>query len=269
MKKVLVLGASGFIGKAICKELKNEYEVYGTYYNNKSEIEDMIAIKLDISKDENILNVLETVEPDVVISSLRGDYIYQLRAHENMAKYLKEKGIRLFFISTANVYDAVTDKAHVESDDTVSKSDYGKFKISCEQLLQDIMGPLVTILRIPMVFGRNTSRVTEIIDNIKKGQPVTIYRDLYISVISDVYLAKQIAYLIENNIEGIMHLSSHDTIGYDECIALLTKQLGLKKAVLKYDRIQEQPYYLALRTERNVLPVDLIYSAEQVIGSIE
>lgn len=269
MKKILVLGASGFIGKAICKELKNEYEVYGTYYSNKAGIEGMIAIKLDISKDDQIMHVLETVEPDIVISSLRGDYVYQLRAHENMANYLKENGIRLIYISTANVYDAVTDKAHPETDVVSSKSDYGKFKITCEQLLQDILGPLVTILRIPMVFGLESPRVQEILTGLKKGAPVLVYRDCYVNVHSDVLLAKQIAYLVANDVEGILHLCSQDVIGYDESMALLTKQLGHEKTVLKYNRIQEQPYYLALRSERDVLPIDLLFSAEQIIQSIE
>lgn len=50
---------------------------------------------------------------------------------------------------------------------------------------------------------------------------------------------------------------------------MLTKKLGHEKAVLKYDRIWEQPYYLGLKSERNVLPIDLLFSSEQIIDSIE
>ncbi len=35
MKKVLVLGASGFIGKAICQTMGDTYQVFGTYFSNK------------------------------------------------------------------------------------------------------------------------------------------------------------------------------------------------------------------------------------------
>lgn len=268
MKKILVLGASGFIGKTICETLSADYEVYGTYCNNKVKPQGTMVVKLDISNDDQILNVLETIEPDVVISSLRGDFTYQMEMHRYLAKYLKDHGSRLFYLSTANVYDAVTDRAHVESDPLSSISDYGNFKIKCEKYLRDSMGPLVTILRLPMVFGKTSKRVMDIKEGLKHGGPLVAYRDFYLNIHSDTLLAKQLAYLIEVNAEGIIHLGSHDVIGYEACMAMLKKQLGHENIKLQYERIQDQPYYLALKTEKNILPIDLIYSAEQVIETI-
>lgn len=269
MKKVLILGASGFIGKAICKELSESCEVYGTYFTNKDQMEDVMKIKLDISNDDQIMNVLETVEPDVVVSSLRGDFVYQLRAHENMANYLRDHGGRLIYLSTANVYDALTDKAHSESDTPSSSSDYGQFKIKCESMLHDILGPLLTVVRLPMVFGLNSKRIHDIRNGLKHGNPLLIYKDFFLNIHSDVLLARQMAYLIDNDVEGILHLGSHDVIGYSEAMTMLTKQLGFEKTSLTYERIQDQPYYLALSTERNVFPVDLLYSSEQVVESLK
>lgn len=268
MKKILVLGASGFIGRAICNKLGPDYEVFGTYYSNKVKLDNTMMVKLDISKDDMINNVLATVEPDIVISTLRGDFVYQIRAHENLAKYLSDHGGRLIYLSTANVYDALTNKPHVESEPTGSNSDYGKFKITCENLLHEKMGPLATILRLPIVFGKESKRVTDIVSGLKRGAPLLIYRDYYISLHSDVLLAKQIEYLLEHDVEGILHLGSHDVIGYVEAMALLTKQLGYEGTPLRYERIQDQPYYLALTTERNALPVDLLFSSEQIIESL-
>lgn len=268
MKKILVLGASGFIGKTICETLSPDYEVYGTYCHNKVKPEGTMVVKLDISNDDQIMNVLETIEPDVVISSLRGDFTYQMEMHRYLATYLKEHGSRLFYLSTANVYDAVTDKAHVESDPLNSLSDYGKFKIKCENHLRTTMGPLVTILRLPMVFGKESKRVVDIKEGLKHGGPLVVYKDFYLNIHSDTLLAKQMAYLIGLNAEGIIHLGSHDVIAYDVCMALLKKQLGHESIKLRYERIQDQPYYLALKTEKNILPIDLIFSAEQAIETI-
>ena len=268
MKKILVLGASGFIGKTICEELSPDNEVYGTYCNNKVKPEGTMVVKLDMSNDDQILNILETVEPDVVISSIRGDFTYQMEMHRYLAKYLKAHGSRLFYLSTANVYDALTNKSHGESDAVKSVSDYGKFKIKCEDMLKEAMGPLVTILRLPMVFGKESKRINDIKEGLKHGGPLVAYRDFYLSIHSDTLLAKQIAYLIDINAEGTIHLGSHDVIGYEEAMGLLKKQLGHENIKLQYERIQDQPYYLALKTEKNLLPIDLIYSAEQVIDTI-
>lgn len=269
MKKVLVLGASGLVGRSVCEALSSDYEIYGTYCNNKIKPSNTMMVKLDIANEDQILNILQTTEPDVVISSLRGDFIYQLQAHTNIANYLKNHGGRLIYLSTANVFDAVTNKAHSEHDEPDAVSDYGKFKIKCEKVLRDILGPLLTIVRLPMIFGIESKRVQEIEDGLKRGAPLIVYRDFYLNIHSDVLLAKQLAYLVDNDYEGILHLGSHDVVGYDEAMALLTKQLGHKGTKLQYERIQDQPYYLALKSERNPFPVHLMFSAEQVIESIE
>ena len=269
MKKILVLGASGFIGKAICEELSKEHEVYGTYYSNKIKPEGTMMLKLDIGNEDQLNNILQTVEPDVVVSSLRGDYVYQLEAHRNLAGYLDQHGIRLFYLSSANVYDAVTDKAHVESDPVGSSSDYGKFKIKCERLLHETMGPLVTILRLPMVFGKESKRILDIKEGLKRGGPLVVYSDFYLNVHANTLLAKQLAYLIDEDAEGIIHLGSHDVVAYKTAMSLLIKELGYEGIPLQFERIQEQPYYMAVITEKSILPVDLMFSVEQIVDALK
>ncbi len=121
---------------------------------------------------------------------------------------------------------------------------------------------------VPMVFGKESKRIKDIQEGLKHGGPLVAYKDFYLNIHSDTLLAQQIAYLIDINAEGIIHLGSHDVIGYEEAMALLKKQLGHENIKLQYERIQDQPYYLALKTEKNILPVDLMYNAEQVIETI-
>lgn len=268
MKKILVLGASGFIGKAICEELSMDNEVYGTYCTNRNRPAGTMMLRYDVGNDEQLLNILETVEPDVVISAVRGDFIYQLEAHRTLAIYLHNHGIRLFYLSSANVFDALTDKAHIESDQVKSSSEYGKFKIKCEQLLRDMLGPLVTVIRLPMVFGKDAKRISEISNGLKRGGPLVVYSDFYLNVHSDTLLAKQIAYLVSEDAEGIIHLGSQDVVAYSTAMSLLINVLGYEGVQLQYERIQDQPYYLAVITGRSLLPIDLIFSTEQVITSL-
>lgn len=268
MRKILVLGASGFIGKTLCEALSSDNEVYGTYCNNKNKPEGTMMVKFDVANENQLINILETVEPDIVISSLRGDFNNQIKAHRTLADYLDQHGSRLFFLSTANVFDALTNKAHGEHDQVKSISDYGQFKIKCEETLREKMGPLVTIIRLPMVFGRESSRVQEIKEGLKKGGPLIIYSDFYLNLISDTLLAKQIAYLIDEDAEGIIHLGSHDVVAYKTAMSLLVKELGYEGIRFTFERIQDQPYYLALKSEKNILPIHLIFSVEQVIASL-
>ena len=46
----------------------------------------------------------------------------------------------MIYLSTANVFDGSLGEPHYEGDARVSDSDYGRFKIQCEDLLQNRMG---------------------------------------------------------------------------------------------------------------------------------
>ena len=61
MDKILILGASGLVGKALLNELNKKYEVYGTYKNNR--IGSIQSIYFDISGENNITDILNTVIP--------------------------------------------------------------------------------------------------------------------------------------------------------------------------------------------------------------
>jgi dTDP-4-dehydrorhamnose reductase len=268
MKRVLILGASGFIGQTLCTTLSQTYEVYGTYFTNKVRSDHTTMIKLNLSNDHGITHLLETIKPHYVISSLRGDFEDQLEAHRQLATYAKQYKTKVMFLSTANVFDSLTDKAHSEDDSPESLSDYGNFKIACENLMLDELGSLLTVLRLPMVFGLGSSRVQNILMDLKVGNPLKAYRDFYVSLHSDILLADQIAYLMDNEIHGVVHLGSMDVIKHEEMIYKLAHQLGYQSPNVQLDRLQDQPYYLALKSSRDLFPVQLIHSAEQVLESL-
>ncbi len=67
MKKILIIGASGFVGAHLYEYLNSlkKYELIGTYYSqNKKEL-----IFLDYFNKKSFLKTLENVKPDIVIWS--------------------------------------------------------------------------------------------------------------------------------------------------------------------------------------------------------
>ncbi|WP_253199460.1 hypothetical protein [Clostridium tagluense] len=83
MQKVLVLGGSGFIGKAIINEINKceEFETYATYFQSSIPLNQNRSLKLNIDVLDNINSILNTVEPVIIISCLRGNYDKQLILH--------------------------------------------------------------------------------------------------------------------------------------------------------------------------------------------
>ena len=151
--KILILGASGFLGNALYKELYRYYNTYGTYHSGKIYSDNKHYLKFDLVNDD-VYELLRQVQPSVIISALRGPFTDQLEAHELMVGYAQETGCRIIFLSSANVFDAFSNYPSYENDKTLSQSIYGKLKIRVETLLMRYLPEeQYAIVRLPMVFG--------------------------------------------------------------------------------------------------------------------
>ena len=66
MNKILVTGSTGLVGSQLVKDLvENEFEVYSCFHNSQPKYG--IPIQMDISKQEEIIKVLEEIKPNVIV----------------------------------------------------------------------------------------------------------------------------------------------------------------------------------------------------------
>ena len=72
MKRVLIFGGSGFLGRALFKELHPYMDIYGTYCNQAKFESNKRYYHYDFREDSPI-KILKKVNPDIIISCLRGD----------------------------------------------------------------------------------------------------------------------------------------------------------------------------------------------------
>ena len=85
-KRILILGASGFLGNAIYKELCNYYDTYGTYCTARRSFEgNRKFMRYDMLEDD-IHRLLQEVKPHIVISAIRGDFGAQSQAHTKRSR---------------------------------------------------------------------------------------------------------------------------------------------------------------------------------------
>lgn len=263
-KKILILGASGFVGNAIYKELCSYFDTYGTYYSNKSFATNKQFFRYDLEEDD-IFHILEQVRPDIVISSLRGNFPAQIQAHQHLMEYLTKTKARLYFISSANVFDAYSKFPSYEYDKTLSVSVYGRLKIKIENMMMRLPKKKMAILRVPMVFGNSSPRIKEIKENIENNEPIEVFPNLIINVTNDDRLTQQIHYLINRNKTGIYHLGSSDLIQHEEFIKEVIEHLGNYHPVYKRVYTTNEDRYLAALPKDNILPKNLRVSCQEII----
>lgn len=169
------------MGNAIYKELCSYFDTYGTYCSNRSFANNKQFVRYDMEEDD-IFQILEHIKPDIIISSLRGNFPAQIQAHHHLMEYLMKTKTKLYFISSANVFDAYSKFPSYEHDKTLSLSVYGRLKIKIENMMMRLPKGKTAILRVPMVFGNASPRIKEIKENIANKEPIEVFPNLIINV---------------------------------------------------------------------------------------
>lgn len=267
MKKILILGASGFIGNALYKELCSYFDTYGTYFTNTAPFKDNQKFFEFDQETESIEILLENLKPTVIISALRGNFNTQVYTHFAVIDYIQKHDCKLIFISSANVFDAFTNYPSYEYDKTLSQSIYGRFKIKIENALLRLPNHKYAILRLPMVFGANSPRVLEIKNKIEYGQALEVFPNVVVNATEIGKVTQQVHYIINRKKQGVFHLGSNDLTHQHDLITDIAEVLGFKNPLLKQVYDSNYDRFLAVLPKDNLLPKNLQVSVQEVIKS--
>ena len=264
-KKILILGGSGFIGNAIYKELCSYFDTYGTYNSARRSFEEnQQFIKYDL-EDDDIYQLLEKVRPQIIISAIRGNFAAQVQAHQHIVEYISINESKLFFISSANVFDAYSKYPSYEHDKTLSESIYGRMKIKIENMLLRLPKEKTAILRVPMVFGNASPRIKEIKSLIWNNEAIEVFPNLIMNVTYDYKLTQQIHYLINRDKSGIFHLGSVDLVHHEDFIKDILERIGTFNPIFKRIYTTNEDRYLAVLPKSNKLPKNLQSTYQEII----
>lgn len=191
MKKILITGATGFIGKSLAKHYGRKYKVTGLS-RKKSQKNPYIIIKTNYSINQ-LSKIISRYKPDIIIhaagsASVNSSLINPNRDYINSVDLFHRliEGIRLssvkpltFLLSSAAVYGSPKKYPIYENSDNIPLSPYGYHKAINEILAKEYSNcfqiPFV-VLRIFSVFGPLQKRllIWEVYNKFKHSKEVII-----------------------------------------------------------------------------------------------
>ena len=139
-KKILITGASGFVGSRVAEALQNEYTLITPSHG-----------ELDITSEEAVENFIDSNRPDVILHlaalSNTGyceehpdeSHLVNVVSVENIAKAAARHGIKMVWFSSDQVYNGCTELGLLSEDTVLApENHYGRHKLLAEQRAMDI-----------------------------------------------------------------------------------------------------------------------------------
>lgn len=265
MKKVLITGANGYIGKCLFYFLRNKFKIIGIDKKKSSERK---ILHCNILNKKKLDRIIKKEKPEIVIhlaaQSLVDETINKKKYYDNnnkatksLLEIIKKNNIKkIIFSSTAAIYQQSL-KPLKENSSIKAISTYAKTKLLCEKKIQNEKNLKFIILRFfnvcsalnrPIVgeyHNPETHLVPTIVYKAMYNKKIYIYGKNFNTMdgtcirdyihIKDICLAieKSINYLLRNNKSNLFNVGNNKGLSNKEIVTYVKKKIG-KNLSLKY-----------------------------------
>lgn len=233
MKKLLVTGCNGQLGRAINKQFENtEYELVNTDVSN-----------LDITDVEAVLKFVSEVKPYAIINCAAHtavdlcetdvDNAYKINAigPRNLSMAAAKNGAKMVHVSTDYVFAGNADKPYIEFDDVDPQGMYGKTKLEGERFVMQFANEYF-IIRTAWLYGDGKNFVRTMLNLSETRDEITVVGDQFGSPTSAAELAKMIEHLLPTQNYGLFHGTCEGSCSWADFAKEIFRLAG-KKTVVK------------------------------------
>ena len=226
--KILVTGKNGQLGKSIHKIV--------TSNEKNSEFVFVGREALDLSSQDSIINYFNNNSFDIIINCAAYTAVDKAEKEVELANYINhlaiskiaeisnKQKVKLIHISTDYIFDGVSEKAYLESDDPSPLNIYGKSKLAGEVAVCAVMQKNAIIIRTSGLYSEYSNNfVNTILRKAQKFDELNVVSDQYSSPTNASDLAKAIIQIINHKkfrnhdqLTQIYHYSSYGVCSWFE-----------------------------------------------------
>ena len=254
--KILITGSNGMLGHDLSRVLKLKHELILT-----------TSETLDITDENQVMDVITDEKPDIVINSAaytdvdgceqNQDLAFSVNGvgPKNLAKACNKVGCTLVHVSTDYVFNGVNDRPWVEDDKTGPISVYGESKLKGEEGIIETFDKYF-IIRTAWLYGVNGGNFPKtMLELAKNNSQITVVYDEVGCPTYTLDLAEAIEQLIETDYYGIYHITNSDICSWCEFARYIFKIANVDVEVIpvtasQFNRPAPRPCYSVLKNKK-------------------
>lgn len=233
MKKILVTGCNGQLGRAIRKE----YAASDVEFINTDVVEGEGVVSLDITDVDAVLKLVRAEKPDVIINCAahtnvdkceeQWDLAYKINAigPRNLSIAATEADAKMIHVSTDYVFEGNGTRPYTEFDAPNPVSAYGKTKLEGENFVKEFVKKHF-ILRTAWLYGDGKNFVKTMLALAENHDELNVVCDQVGTPTSAVELAKMIHYLEGTENYGTFHATCEGDTNWADFAEAIFKRAG-------------------------------------------
>jgi dTDP-4-dehydrorhamnose reductase len=265
--KFLVTGSAGLVGNQVVKDLTKNHLVFSCYHDAKPALGQ--AIFLDLTDKQNIIDVMKTTKPDVIIHLAAITGVDLCETEKDLATKINEKATEILakqaakynaffvYVSTDYIFDGIKGMKK-ESDTPNPLGFYGKSKLAGEIALNNLASSY-SIVRTSTPFGLHKTKKSFplwVKENLEEKKEISVLTDQFTSPTYVPNLSKMLIEIATRQIAGVIHLAGATRISRYELAEIVADKLNLDKSLLKPAKTDEMKW-TAQRPKDSSLDVSL------------
>lgn len=233
MKKILVTGCNGQLGRAIRKE----YAASDVEFINTDVVEGEGVVSLDITDVDAVLKLVRAEKPDVIINCAahtnvdkceeQWDLAYKINAigPRNLSIAATEADAKMIHVSTDYVFEGNGTRPYTEFDAPNPVSAYGKTKLEGENFVKEFAKKHF-ILRTAWLYGDGKNFVKTMLALAENHDELNVVCDQVGTPTSAMELAKMIHYLEGTENYGTFHATCEGDTNWADFAEAIFKRAG-------------------------------------------
>lgn len=233
MKKILVTGCNGQLGRAIRKE----YAASDVEFINTDVVEGEGVVSLDITDVDAVLKLVRAEKPDVIINCAahtnvdkceeQWELAYKINAigPRNLSIAATEADAKMIHVSTDYVFEGNGTRPYTEFDAPNPVSAYGKTKLEGENFVKEFAKKHF-ILRTAWLYGDGKNFVKTMLALAENHDELNVVCDQVGTPTSAVELAKMIRYLEGTENYGTFHATCEGDTNWADFAEAIFKRAG-------------------------------------------